>query len=179
MLDNAGSLHLRLLRMLQKGIRLCSEASWWEECGMDFSSVMPEDKSFCAAAAEVSLGMGTCFGSVITLLSVQICENPEFHDFLIQRDKSDWPRCFLWHGWLLAISGSGRVASHLLESSLGVFSYRVLEDLGPPEDFAAGFRGGPLAVHPDDWTDVRVVCWSCCCTYVGDEFGCVFCSCAR
>ena len=122
MLDVAFSLQLRLLRMLEKGIRLCSEASWSEECGMDFSSVTPEDKSFRAAAAEVSMGMGTCFWSAITLLLVQIRENPESHNFLIQRDESDWPRWLLWHGWLLAISGSGRVASHLLESSLGVYS---------------------------------------------------------
>ena len=135
---------------------------------MDFSSVMPEDKSFRAASPVVSMVMGTCFGSDITPLLVQISENPAFHDLLIQMDKSDWPRCLLWHGWLLAISGSGRVASRLLESSLGVYSDRVLEDWGPPEDFAAGFQGGPLAVHPDDWTDGRVVCWSCCCTYVGD-----------
>ena len=41
---------------------------------MDFSSVMPEDKSFRAASAEVSMGMGTCFGSEITSFFVQIRE---------------------------------------------------------------------------------------------------------
>ena len=30
---------------------------------------------------------------------VEIRENPEFHD-LMREDKSQWPRCFLWHGWL-------------------------------------------------------------------------------
>ena len=30
---------------------------------------------------------------------VEIRENPEFHD-LMRMDKSHWPRCLLWHGWL-------------------------------------------------------------------------------
>ena len=29
----------------------------------------------------------------------EIRENPEFHD-LMREDKSQWPRCLLWHGWL-------------------------------------------------------------------------------
>ena len=37
---------------------------------------------------------------------VQIRENPEFHD-LVQRDKSNWPRCLLWHGGLLALAYPG------------------------------------------------------------------------
>ena len=35
---------------------------------------------------------------------VEICENPEFHD-LMGMDKAHWPRCLLWHGWLLMLSG--------------------------------------------------------------------------
>ena len=64
---------------------------------------------------------------------VQIRENPKFHD-LIQRDKSIWPRCLLWHGWLPALSalgaplswavGPGHVASSLLETSLGAYTSR-------------------------------------------------------
>ena len=30
---------------------------------------------------------------------VEIREHPEFHDF-IEMDKTSWPRCLLWHGWL-------------------------------------------------------------------------------
>ena len=30
---------------------------------------------------------------------VDIRENPEFHE-LMEMDKSFWPRCLLWHGWL-------------------------------------------------------------------------------
>ena len=35
---------------------------------------------------------------------VEIRENPEFHD-LMRLDKSHWPRCLLWHGWLPMNSG--------------------------------------------------------------------------
>ena len=34
---------------------------------------------------------------------VEIRENPEFHD-LMRMDKSHWPRCLLWHGWLPLLS---------------------------------------------------------------------------
>ena len=35
---------------------------------------------------------------------VEIREHPEFHD-LMEMDKSSWPRCLLWHGWLPLLSG--------------------------------------------------------------------------
>ena len=36
---------------------------------------------------------------------VQLRETPGFPE-LIQMDKTHWPRCLLWHGWLPALSGS-------------------------------------------------------------------------
>ena len=35
---------------------------------------------------------------------VELREHPEFHD-LVELDKSSWPRCLLWHGWLPLLSG--------------------------------------------------------------------------
>ena len=35
---------------------------------------------------------------------VEIREHPEFHG-LLEMDKSSWPRCLLWHGWLPLLSG--------------------------------------------------------------------------
>ena len=55
-------------RVLEKKTRLCSEASWWHVCGMDFFSVMPGEESFRAGSEEVSMGMGISFGSVLTPL---------------------------------------------------------------------------------------------------------------
>ena len=36
---------------------------------------------------------------------VEIREHPEFHD-LMELDKTSWPRCLLWHGWLPLLSGT-------------------------------------------------------------------------
>ena len=62
---------------------------------------------------------------------VEIRENPEFHE-LMEMDKSFWPRCLLWHGWLLLLSGANlgspwaqdlsQGAGNLLESALGSYS---------------------------------------------------------
>ena len=59
---------------------------------------------------------------------VEIRENPEFHD-LMKLDKSRWPRCLLWHGWLPMLSGvngaspwavdASESAAYLVESALG------------------------------------------------------------
>ena len=35
---------------------------------------------------------------------VEIREHPEFHDHM-EMDKSSWPWCLLWHGWLPLSSG--------------------------------------------------------------------------
>ena len=40
---------------------------------------------------------------------VEIREHPAFHD-LMEMDKSSWPECLLWHGWLPFLSGvNGRL----------------------------------------------------------------------
>ena len=42
-----------------------------------------------------------CFGIALFPLLVEIRENPE----LMEMDKSCWPGCLLWHGWLPMLSG--------------------------------------------------------------------------
>ena len=64
--------------------------------------------------------------------SQRFVKNPEFHD-LMRMDKSHWPGCRLWHGWLPSLSGVNRNspwaatavegAGNLLESCR-VFSVR-------------------------------------------------------
>ena len=51
-------------------------------------------------------GDGHLFWECSYLPLVQIRENLEFHD-LVQRDKSNWPGCLLWHGWLPALAYPG------------------------------------------------------------------------
>ena len=66
---------------------------------------------------------------------VEIREHLEFHG-LVEMDKSSWPRCLLWHGWLFLLSGVNggspwaesprESAFHLLGCALGQYSSDVL-----------------------------------------------------
>ena len=57
---------------------------------------------------------------------VEIHEHPEFHE-LMEMDKSFWPRCLLWHGWLPNAlwcdspwaDTASESAHYLVEASLG------------------------------------------------------------
>ena len=96
-------------------------------------------------------------------LSVQIRENPEFHD-LIQRDKRTWPRCLLWHGWLLALDllgdWAGRpptLAVNVLESLLGGYTGEDLNGWAATGVWLAGVRSGVPCANPDVWTDGSLV----------------------
>ena len=51
--------------------------------------------------------MVTCFGSVLSPLSLRhVRELPEFA-YLKSLDRSNWPPCLLWHGWLPGLKGIG------------------------------------------------------------------------
>ena len=66
---------------------------------------------------------------------VEIREHPKFHD-LMEMDKSSWPRCLLWHGWLPLLSGVNgsspwagscrEGAANLLECAVGRYSSDAL-----------------------------------------------------
>ena len=69
-------------------------------------------------------------------------ELPEFA-YLMSLDRSKWPRCLLWHGWLLGLSGIGQrdpwatsfgdLASFHLERCLGVYPVDFVGAWTPPE----------------------------------------------
>ena len=79
-------------------------------------------------------------------------------------DKSGWPRCLLWHGWLPALSGAedgdpwavdaGHVASKRLEVALGS-SVGDGHELGG--EFSLVDGSVPLADTPDVWSDGSLV----------------------
>ena len=97
---------------------------------------------------------------------VEIRENPEFHE-LMEMDKSFWPRCLLWHGWLPMLSGVNRGspwalthsegASDLLEIALGSYTSAFLLHWHLPDGFDAGSAAQGVAREPDVWTDGSMV----------------------
>ena len=69
--------------------------------GMDFFLASSKKKSFLVVSVGVLIMMDICFGSALILLLFTFVKVPNFVDLLL-RDRSSWPRCLLWHGWLLA-----------------------------------------------------------------------------
>ena len=94
---------------------------------------------------------------------VAVRESPEFH-YIVSLDKAGWPRCFLWHGWLPALSGvddgdpwavdAVNVASKRLEVALGSY---VGEGQEPGGEFSLAEGEVPLADAPDVWSDGSLV----------------------
>ena len=97
---------------------------------------------------------------------VEIRENPEFHD-LMRMDKSSWPRCLLWHGWLPLLSGVNggsnwagsprEGACNLLECALGRYSSDTLTEWQLPVGFDAESAARRVVAEPDVWTDGSLV----------------------
>ena len=97
---------------------------------------------------------------------VEIREHPEFHD-LIEMDKTSWPKCLLWHGWLHLLSGINGVspwaqtpaegAVNLLECALGRYSSGQLSEWRLPAGFDVEGAARRVADEPDVWTDGSLV----------------------
>ena len=89
-------------------------------------------------------------------------ELPEFMP-LMGRDRGNWPRCLLWHGWLPGLSLA--VERNPWAASLGLLADRVLEQrLGaypadgsglwtPPDYWDAEDLALGMEDHPCVWTD--------------------------
>ena len=82
---------------------------------------------------------------------VQIRENPEFHD-LVQRDKSKWPWCLLWHGWLPALAYAA-VRSPWAETAEDISHNRCEAAHGTYSGGAASC----LRQFPNIWTDGSLI----------------------
>ena len=97
---------------------------------------------------------------------VEIREHPKFHD-LVELDKSSWPRCLLWRGWLPLHSGvnggsawagsPGEGACNLLECALGRYSSVALMEWQLLFGFNSEGAAGRVAAEPDVWTDGSLV----------------------
>ena len=87
---------------------------------------------------------------------------PEFA-FLMTLDRSRWPRCLLWHGWLPGLSGMagnrpwassfGELASFHLENCLGSYPVDFSAAWSPPDYWDADDIALEMPDHPNIWTD--------------------------
>ena len=78
-------------------------------------------------------------------------------------DRSNWPRCLLWHGWLLGLSGIsdkdpwatsfGDLASFHLEWYLGAYPVDCDGCWTPPDYWDAADIALEMPEHPNVWTD--------------------------
>ena len=91
---------------------------------------------------------------------VEIRENPEFHDHM-RMDKSHWPRCLLWHGWLPLLSRTGGgspwadsaddAAVYMLESS------DIIQGWDLPQGVDWDSAATRMPPSPDVWTDGSLI----------------------
>ena len=87
---------------------------------------------------------------------------PEFST-LMSLNRSNWPRCLLWHGWLPGLSGLGDkdpwassfgdLASGNLERCLGAYPVDLSGSWTPPEYWDADDVALKMTDHPNIWTD--------------------------
>ena len=105
-------------------------------------------------------------GTVLFLLWLRFVNDPEFHG-LMEMDKSYWPRCLLWHGWLPLLSGvnggspwaenPAEGAGNLLECALGSCTSGLLAEWQLPVVFGAEGAAGRVAAEPDVWSEGSLV----------------------
>ena len=103
---------------------------------------------------------------VLFRLLVESRAHPKFFD-LLGMDKSCWPRCLLWHGWLPLLSGvnggspraesPGEGACNLLECALGPETSGYLDVWQLPVGFDAEGAAERVAAEPDVCTDGSLV----------------------
>ena len=119
------------------------------EFGTDSFLVKPRRKMFLVVFVERGDGDGHLFWECSLLPLQHVRDLPEFA-FFMSLDRSNWPRCLLWHGWLPGLKGIGQrepwalsfgdLASFHLERGQGAY----------PVDF-----GG--AWNPPDYWDVAEI----------------------
>ena len=123
---------------------------------------LSKEKSFLVAFVGGSDNDGHLFWDCPYPLFVHIRESAEFRSLLLC-DRSSWPRCLLWHGWLPALACAGEaspwatsdddVACARLERLLGSYSEADYRDGVPPDSFDDDLASSHGPDHPDVWTD--------------------------
>ena len=107
-------------------------------------------------------GDGHLFWECSFLPLQHVRDLPEF-SFLMSLDRSKWPRCLLWHGWLPGLNGMlgdkpwtlsfADLASFHLESCLGAYPVDFGAAWTPPDYWDADDIALEVPDHPNIWTD--------------------------
>ena len=95
----------------------------------------PRRKTFLVVFVVNAMVMATYSGSVLSPPLQHVRDLPEFAS-LTSLDRSKWPRCLLWHGWLPGlndIGGNGDLASAKLAWCLGAYPVDFAGSWTPPE----------------------------------------------
>ena len=82
---------------------------------------------------------------------------------LMSFNRSNWPRCLLWHGWLLGLScirdrdpwasSFWDLAFGNLERCLGAYPVDISGSWTPPDYWDAAHIALEMSQHPNIWTD--------------------------
>ena len=106
--------------------------------------------------------MVICFGNVL-FTPFSMFANFLNLLFLCPLDRSKWPRCLLWHGWLPGLKGIGQrdpwalsfgdLASFHLERCLGAYPVDFGGAWSPPDYWDAADIALEMPEHPNVWTD--------------------------
>ena len=119
---------------------------------------------FPVASVERRMVTVTCFGNVLSSPYSPFSMFGIFLSSLIlcPLDRSNWPRCLLWHGWLPGLSGVsdkdpwaasfGDLASFQLETCLGAYPINFSDAWTPPEYWDADDIALERSEHPNIWT---------------------------
>ena len=130
--------------------------------GTDSFLVGPRRKMFPASSVAKKMEMVICLGNVPFHLFLHVRELPEFSS-LLALDRSKWPRCLLWHGWLPGLScdgerapwaaSFGQLACLKLESCLGAYPVDFSSCWTPLEYWDADDIALDISDYPNIWTD--------------------------
>ena len=122
----------------------------------------PRRKTFPCRFCGRRDGDGHLFWECTFLPLQHVRDLPEFA-YLLSLDRSKWPRCLLWHGWLPGLIGIitkdpwatsfGDLASFHLERCLGAYLVDFDDCWTPPEYWDADDIALEMTDHPNVWTD--------------------------
>ena len=161
--DFRGSLQLLLSFHLREGDKMFSRAIL---CGGVWNGFFlgqaKKDGVPCQFCGKKKDGDGHLFWECTFPTLLHVRELPEFASHM-SLDRSAWPRCLLWHGWLLGLSGGGggsswaasfgQLACPQLERCLGACSADSSGHWTNPDYWDADDIASEMSKHPNIWTD--------------------------